>query len=280
MSRLSIAFVSLLAVVSASTTARADDCRCLAVAGDVVGALQGEIARADGLYMQGEYAAALALYAKANVTAKVPSLVFAQAMASLQLGKKAEAKALFQAYLAVGGTLAYRERVELYLRELRDVDVGGVVGVVGGAGGLVGGIAGDATGKLGGVVGGVTGETLGAVGDVSGSLRANIDAKPKKLARGPAIVLGVVAVAAIGAVGIHAIAAGIKDDISLDAKFDLGLGLSGVTVGITAIYLNGLTAATGVAAGGLRCETLPKHRPLVAPVAMPGGGGLVTAMSF
>ncbi|MDX2090118.1 MAG: hypothetical protein SFX73_19830 [Kofleriaceae bacterium] len=270
-----------------STTARAEDCRCLAIAGDLVGAIQGEVARADGLYMRGEYAAALALYAKAHVTAKAPSLLFAQAMATWQLGKAVEAKGLFQAYLAVGGSLAYRDRVELYLRELRDVDAGGVVGVVGGAGGLVGGVAGDATGKLGGVVGvtggvvgGVTGETLGAVGDVSGSLRTNLDVKPKKLARGPAIVLGVVAVAAIGAVGIHAIAAGIKDDISLDAKFDLGLGLSGVTVGITAIYLNGLTAATGVAAGGLRCETLPKHRPLVAPVAMPGGGGLVTAMSF
>jgi hypothetical protein len=107
--------------------------------------------------------------------------------------------------------------------------------------------------------------------------------KPKKLVpRGAVIVLGVVAVAALGAVTIHAISAGIKDDIELDAKFDLGLGLSGAAVGATAIYLGGLTAAVGTvgAAGSLRCAVLPEKRPVVAPMALPGGGGVVTAMSF
>jgi hypothetical protein len=75
------------------------------------------------------------------------------------------------------------------------------------------------------------------------------------------------------------IAAGIKDDISLDAKFDLGLGLSGATVGITAIYLYGLTAAVGTA-GSLKCETRPAYRPMIAPIALPGGGGIATAMTF
>jgi hypothetical protein len=121
----------------------------------------------------------------------------------------------------------------------------------------------------------------GFVGGTAGELRARVDgkAKPKKLAGGAVMVLGVVAVAAIATVGIHAIAAGVKDDIELDAKFDLGLGLTGVTVGITAIYLNGLTAATA-ATGSVRCAELPKGKPIVAPVAMHGGGGLAAAMRF
>jgi hypothetical protein len=274
--RLTLAFVSLISVVSAPA-ARAEDCRCLAVAGDVVGALQGEVARADGLYVKGDYGAALALYATAYETAKVPSLLFAQAMASWQLGKAAEARALFSAYLGAGGVLAYRARAEAGLREL-----GGTVPVVAGATGAVGGVVHATGGVVGGLTGGVRGVadgTLGTVGDVGAGLRARVEPKPPKVAHGAAVVLGVVAIAAIGAVGIHAIAAGIKDDISLDAKFDLGMGLSGVTVGITAIYLNGLTAATGVAAGTLHCQATPR-RPIVAPVAMPGGGGIVTAMSF
>ncbi len=125
----------------------------------------------------------------------------------------------------------------------------------------------------------VTGTVGGVSAEVTG--RLNGDIKPPKVAKGAAIVLGIVAIGAVGAVGIHMIAAGIKDDISLDAKFDLGLGLSGVTVGITAIYLYGLTAGVGaVGAAGMRCDTLPKHRPMVAPIALPGGGGIATAMTF
>ncbi|HVK83769.1 MAG TPA: hypothetical protein VM513_06665 [Kofleriaceae bacterium] len=280
--RLTFAFVSLLSLASAPS-ARAEDCRCLAIAGDVVGALQAEVARADGLYVKGDFGAALALYAQVYESAKVPALLYAQAMTAWQLGKAAEARALFQAYLGAGGALAYRARAEAALRDLGGTvpvvggTVGAVGGVVGATGGLVGGLTGDAVGTVGGTVDG----TVGAVGDVGAGLRARVEPKPKKLAHGAAVVLGVVAVAAIGAVGIHSIAAGLKDDIELDAKFDLGLGLSGVTVGITAIYLNGLTAATGVAAGGLRCDNVPaRRRPIVAPVALPGGGGLVTAMSF
>jgi hypothetical protein len=269
-----------IAVVALSTPvlvgeARADhhECRCLAIAADVPAALQAEIARADWLYARGDFAGALAIYARLHAAVKEPVLLYAQAMAKWQLGANADARALFQAYLAAGGALAYRDRAEVALRDLG--------GAVGGVGGVVGGVVGGAGGLVGGVVGGVGGVARGGV-DTGLGVVGKVTAKPKKVAGGAAIVLGVVAVAAIGAVGIHAIAAGIKDDISLDAKFDLGLGLTGVTVGITAIYVGGLTVATGAvgAAGGLNCASLPRRKPIVAPVAVRGGGGLVTAMSF
>jgi hypothetical protein len=75
----------------------------------------------------------------------------------------------------------------------------------------------------------------------------------------------------------------VSDSVDIDPKFDLGLGAAGVAVGISAIYVAGLTATTGAvggAAGGLHCQTLPKGTPIVAPMAMQGGGGLAAAMSF
>jgi hypothetical protein len=272
---ISLAFSISLSISIFGSTALADhhECRCLAIAGDVPGAIQAEIARADGLYARGDFAGAFAIYARLHASVKEPVLLYAQAMAKWQLGAAGDAKALFQAYLNAGGSLAYRDRAEVGLRDLGGV-VGGTVGAVGG---VVGGVGGLAGGVVGGVAGGVRGGVEGGLGVVGAATP-----KPPKLAKGAAIVLGVVAVAAIGAVAIHGIAAGIKDDISLDAKFDLGLGLTGVTVGITAIYVGGLTAAVGTvgAAGSLRCASLPKHKPIVAPVALHGGGGLVTAMSF
>lgn len=259
-----------------SSSAYADECRCLSVAADVAGALQAEVARADALYVRGDFDGAYAIYAKAAAGAQVPSLIYAQAMAKWRLGAAQDARALFSAYLEAGGQLAYRAQAEAALGELGGrVPSGGVGGVVGGVTGRVGGAVGGVVG-VGGAVGGAA---VGVTGDVVGGVTGTLD-KPKKLVpRGAVIVLGVVAIAALGAVTIHAISAGIKDDIELDAKFDLGLGLSGATVGITAIYLGGLTAAVG-GAGALRCATLPEKRPVVAPMALPGGGGVVTAMSF
>jgi hypothetical protein len=250
-------------------TARADHppCRCLAIAADVPAAIQAEVARADGLYARGDFAGAFAIYAKLHATAKDPSLLYAQGMAKWQLGATAEARALLQAYLAAGGTLAYRDRAEVGLRDLGGSVVGGVGGVAGGVGGVAGGVA------------GVGGGAVGTVGDVGLGVTGQVTAKPKKVAKGAAVVLGIVAVAAVGAVAIHGIAAGLKDDIELDAKFDLGLGLTGVTVGATAIYLGGLTVAAG-AAGGVNCASLPARKPIVAPIAVRGGGGLAAALRF
>ncbi len=279
---LSTAVLSL-SLLAAPQRARAEECKCLSVAADVVGALQAEVARADSLYVHGDFDGAYAIYARAAASAQVPSLIYAQAMAKWRLGAAQDARALFSAYLESGGALAYRAQAEAALGELGGrVPTGGVVG------GVVGGVTGKARGTVGGVVGGVvgvggatTGAAVGVTGDVVGGVTGTLDVdKPKKLVpRGAVIVLGVVAVAALGAVGIHAIAAGIKDDIELDAKFDLGLSLSGVAVGATAIYLGGLTAAVG-GAGSLRCAVLPPKTPVVAPLALPGGGGVVTAMSF
>lgn len=256
--------LAIAIVVGLSGSALADhhQCRCLAIAADLPGAIQVEVARADGLYARGDFGGALAIYARLHATVKEPSLLYAQAMVKWQLGANADARALFQAYLAAGGNLAYRDLAEAGLRDLGagvSATVGTAVGAVGAVGGAVGGMV------RGGVDGGL------GIGKVT--------AKPKKLAKGAAVVLGVVAVAAIAAVGIHGIAAGLKDDIELDAKFDLGLGLTGVTVGITAFYVGGLTAAAG-AVGGVNCASLPKRKPIVAPIALHGGGGLVTAMSF
>jgi hypothetical protein len=281
-----------LAVASLSTLALAKDaladhheCRCLAIAGDVPAALLTEIARADGLYARGDFEGAFAIYARVYASVREPVLLYAQAMAKWQLGAAADARALFQAYLAVGGALAYRDRAEVGLRELGGVVggtvggvVGGGVGAVRGVGGITGGVVGGVAGVGGGVAGGVRGGVDTGLGVVGG-----VTAKPKKIAKGAAVVLGVVAVAALGALAIHGLAAGIKDDISLDAKFDLSMGITGVTVGATALYVGSLTVAAGAvggAAGGLRCATLPPKKPIVAPMAMHGGGGLVTAMSF
>jgi hypothetical protein len=85
----------------------------------------------------------------------------------------------------------------------------------------------------------------------------------------------VVAVAAVAAVGIQGIAAGVKDDIDFDYKFGIGMGLSGVAVGVTAIYLYGLTA--GASAVTPRCVS---RRSVVTPVVFSHGGGMAAAFSF
>jgi tetratricopeptide (TPR) repeat protein len=258
----------------ASANARAE-CSCVAVAGDVAATIQAEVAKADGLYARGDFKAALDIYVRAYASSKDAALLYAQGMASWQLGMKDKAKASFEAYLAAGGSLLYKDRVEANLRGLASGAAAGGVGLVGRVGGAVGGVGG-AVGGLGvGAVGAAATGVEGGVGMVGG---VATDLKPKKPGRKVGIVLGVVAIAAIGAVGIHSIAAGVSSDIELDPKFDLGLGISGVAVGISAIYVAGIT--TAVAAAPACTVGLPTGKPLVAPIAMPGGGGLAAAMSF
>lgn len=231
------ALIALILVAVAAPVYAEKNCNCLAVAGDVSAAIQAEVAKADSLYVRGDYAGALALYVKAHAASpKDSALLYAQAMAKWQLGASADAKALFEKYLAAGGQLAYRDRAEAGLSDLA-AGVSATVGTTVGA-----------TAAVGGVVGGAVGGGLGPIDKP----------KPKKVGRNAGIVLGVIAIAAIAVVGVHAIAAGVKDDVELDAKFDLGLGLTGVAVGISAIYVGGLTATTGAVAGaggasGVRC---------------------------
>lgn len=280
--RLSSMLVSALVAVTlvAPTTAHAE-CRCVAVAGDVFASVQAEVMRADGLYARGDFGGALAIYAKAYATSRDAALLYAQGMAQWSLGMTAEAKASFQAYLAAGGTLAYRDRAEAALAGLGVSATAAVSGAVRGAGGLVGGLAGDVRGGVEGGVGagaGVVGTGVGVTGGVVGGVNGELQQKTK-IGKKAGIVLGVIAIAAIGAVGIHSIAAGVSDDISLDPKFDLGLGIAGVSVGISAIYVAGLTATTAAAAPAL-CASLPTKTPIVAPYATNGGGGLAAAMTF
>ena len=278
--RCSVALLVAATLSFSSTEVRAE-CNCVAVAGDVAAAIQAEVAKADGLYARGDYNAALAIYAKAYATSKDAALLYAQGMANWQLGAMDNAKASFDAYLRAGGALAYKDRAEAGLKGI-GAGVGAGVAVGGRAVGRLGGAVGGVGGALGvggvGAVGAVASGVEGGAGMVGG---VATDIKPKKPGRKVGIVLGVVAIAALGAVGIHSIAAGVSDDIELDPKFDLGLGIAGVSVGISAIYVAGITtAAAAVPAAGCGLATLPKGKPIVAPYATAGGGGLTAALSF
>ncbi len=295
--RLSAVVVFVASLGLASTEARAE-CNCVSVAADVFASVQAEVAKADSLYARGDFAAALAIYAKMYATSQDAVLLYAQGMAHWQLGALEQAKASFKAYLAAGGTLAYKARAELALRRIdggvvagAGATVGAGVGAVGAGVGAVGGALGGTLGGRGklrdvgvggvGAVGAVGGAAVGGVGAGVGTVGGiATDIKPKKIGRKAGIVLGVIAIAAIGAVGIHSIAAGVSSDIELDPKFDLGLGIGGVAVGISAIYVAGLTATTAAVAAPTCVVTLPAKKPIVAPVAMRGGGGLAAAMTF
>lgn len=243
--------------VGAATNA---SCGCLAVAGEVSATVMADVAKADVLYVRGDFRGALDLYARAYATSKDAALLYAQGMVQWQLGATAEARAMLAQYISAGGSFTGRAEAAL-----RDIDAG-VSAAVGAA---VGGVAG-----VGGAVGGAVGGVGGAVGGLT--------AKPKRIAGTAGIVLGVVAVGAIAAVGIHSISAGISDDIELDPKFDLGLGVTGVVVGVTAIYVYGLTAASAsvAAACATRVADVDMKKPIIAPMAVNGGGGLTAVMSF
>lgn len=235
----------------AVATATTASCGCLAVAGEVSANVMADVAKADLLYVRGDFQGALDLYAKAYGVSKDAVLLYAQGMVKWQLGATADAKAMLAQYISAGGSFQARAEAAV-----RDIDAGVAAGAVAGAAGAVGG----AVGGVGGLVGGVA-------------------AKPKRIAGTAGIVLGVVAVGAIAAVGIHSISAGISDDIELDPKFDLGLGVTGVVVGVTAIYVYGLTAASASVAAA--CATrLAEGKPVVAPYAVNGGGGVTAVMSF
>lgn len=248
--------VSLIAMIvlglAVSTQSARAECNCVAVAGDVAAGIQAEVANADGLFSRGDFSAALAIYASAYASSKDAELLYAQGVVNVQLGAHAKARAHFEAYLAAGGTLVYKDRAQAQLGLL----VSGV-----------GGVAGDVTGGVRGTGGAVVGAGVGATGAVVGGVKGNVEGKAK-VGRKAGIVLGVIAVAALGAVLIHGIAAGVKDDIELDAKFDIGMGVAGVAVGISAIYVAGLTAATGAAAGA-PCVSAAANNP--KPIGLVAG---------
>ena len=271
----SLVGIIILAVTMYALRAEAE-CNCVSISADVGAAVQGLAIKADNLYARGEYDAALELYVQGYRTSRDAVFLYAQAVCQWNLGKAGEAEALFKQYLSAGGALEYKARAEA---ALRDIGAGVTTGL--GAVGRLG--VGAVTGVGGAVRGTVEGATdvdvgAGAVG-VGGSLRKK--AKPPKVARGAAILLGVVAVAAVGALSVQGIQAGFSDDVDFDKRFGLSMGLTGAVVGGTAVYLWGLTAVAPAAAGAVPCVTqAEKPRGVVAPVAFSHGGGVTAAFSF
>jgi hypothetical protein len=278
----------LLSAAAAGVTARAAaaECDCVAVAAEVGAAIQAEVAKADGLYVRGDFAAAAAIYARAHARSPDVELLFAIGMASWKAGDVEDAKARLTAYLGMGGgaALAFKARAQAVLDQIDAGVVGGAVAGVGGAAGAAGGVVGglgrglggavhDPRGEVGGTVGAVGAVGVGAVGGVTGMVDTP---KPPKVAKGAAIVLGIVAVGAIGAVSIHGIGS-LADDVEFDGKFGLGLGLSGVVVGGTAIYLWGLTAATAATASA---PCLTYKGTTITPTVSGDGGGLAAFGRF
>lgn len=268
------------AVAAAYARTASAECNCVSVAAEVAASIQADVAKADGLYARGDFAAAAAAYVKAHAKAPDPELQFAAGMALWMSGSVDDAKAQLSAYLAASGTLAFRAKAEAAMEDIEAGVVGGVVAAGVGAGGAAVGALGNG---LGGAMGNPAGEVRGTVGAVAGVGGAALGAtalvdrpKPPKVAKGAAIVLGIVAVGAIGAVGIHGIGS-LKEDVEFDGKFGLGLGLSGVVVGGTAIYLWGLTAATGAAASA-PCLTF--KGTTITPTVSGDGGGLAAFGRF
>lgn len=272
---LSSILLSGAALVANVGTASAE-CNCVSVAAEVAASIQADVAKADGLYARGDFAAAAAAYMKAHAKAPDAELQFAAGMALWMDGKLDDAKAQLSAYVAASGTLAFKARAQAALDEIDQGVVGGVVaGTTGAAGSLAGGVGGamgNPTGSLDGTVGAVAGVGGTALGATSMVDRP----KPPKVAKGAAIVLGIVAVGAIGAVGIHGIGS-MADDVEFDTKFGLGLGLSGVVVGGTAIYLWGLTAAAGATASA---PCLTYKGTTLTPTVSGDGGGLAAFGRF
>jgi len=264
--------------IAASARPAAAECNCVSVAAEVAASIQADVARADGLYARGEYAAAAAAYAKAHAKAPDPELQFAQGMSLWMDGDLDGAKAQLAAYLAAGGALAFEARAEAAVDQIEagvaGTVIAGTAGAVGGAvDGVRGGGMGNPAGAVAGTVGVAGGAAVGAVGGVTGMVDKP---RPPKVAKGAAIVLGIVAVGAIGAVGIHGIGS-MADDVEFDTKFGLGLGLSGVVVGGTAIYLWGLTAATAATASA---PCLTYKGTTITPTVSGDGGGVAAFGRF
>lgn len=263
---------ALLAVAIAARTASAE-CNCVSVAAEVAASIQADVAKADGLYARGDFAAAAAAYMKANAKAPDPELQFAAGMALWMDGKLDDARAQLSAYVAAGGAVAFKAKAEAAIDRIDAGVVGTAVaattGAAGELAGSVNGSMGNPTGAVGGTVGMVGGAAVGVTGKVDRP-------KPPKVAKGAAIVLGIVAVGAVGAVGIHGIGS-LKDDVEFDTKFGLGLGVSGVIVGGTAIYLWGLTAAAGATASA---PCLSYKGTTITPTISGDGGGLAAFGRF
>ncbi len=169
LSTISMVATIVLGLAMSTRSARAEQCNCVAVAGDVAVAIQAEVAKADGLFSRGDFSGALAIYANAYASSRDVNLMYAQGMVELQLGQRAKAKAWFESYLAAGGNLIYKDRAQVNIGLL-----GGATAAVRKTGGAVGGVlsgVGDVTGEVRGTGGAVVGAGVGASGGTRGTAR-------------------------------------------------------------------------------------------------------------
>ncbi|MDY7228729.1 tetratricopeptide repeat protein [Hyalangium rubrum] len=118
----------------------------LTIQGDVEVAGKEEAEAGDKAFAAGDFRSALAAYGEGFADTKDPDFLYALGQTQKALGNKAEAKSLFESYLAGAGELKYRGEAatEAGVKATKGL-VGGVVNTVGGAAnavvGVVGGLA-------------------------------------------------------------------------------------------------------------------------------------------
>lgn len=123
----------------------------ISIVADVDAGGKADATAGDKAFAAGDFAGALAAYGEGFADTKDPDFLYALGQTNKALGYKAEAKSLFESYLAGQGELKYRSEAaaEAGVKLAKDTGkgvVGGVVGVVKGVGNatasLVTGIAG------------------------------------------------------------------------------------------------------------------------------------------
>lgn len=125
----------------------------VSIEADVEAAGKQEAAAGDKAFAAGDYRSALASYGEGFSETKDPDFLYAMGQAHKALGNKAEAKSLFESYLAGAGELKYRSEAaaEAGLKSAKNEGKG-------------------MAGKVTGAVGGATGAVTGAVGGVAASV--------------------------------------------------------------------------------------------------------------
>jgi tetratricopeptide (TPR) repeat protein len=135
----------------------------LTIEGDVEGSGKAMAAAGDKAFAAGDYRAALASYGEGFADTKDPDFLYALGQTNKALGNKAEAKSLFESYVAGAGELKYRSQAasEAGIKMAKD----GGKGLVGGVTGTVTGAANAAVGLVSGVAGSVYTAVKVNVGD-------------------------------------------------------------------------------------------------------------------
>jgi tetratricopeptide (TPR) repeat protein len=123
----------------------------LSIQGDVEIGGKEEATAGDKAFAAGDYRAALAAYGEGFADTKDPDFLYALGQANKALGNKAEAKSLFESYLAGSGELKYRGEAAAEAGVKLAKDTG--KGLVGGVVGAVNGVANATTSLVSGLAG-------------------------------------------------------------------------------------------------------------------------------